>query len=781
MKSPLIIYRHLRFLFLFVLVLSLGLTVRAQDLEVDGITIDGQTGKKLENVNIVLRHTWHGTSTDSLGRFKLTVDSGQYALIATHVGYKKYETEINVDTSIHLNIVLWPDKLQLAEVSIEYEPIPPQAYHSTNGVKLSAKEITAIPSLFGEPDVLKTIQLLPGVQGGTEGTSGFYVRGGSPDQNLILLDGVPVYNASHLFGFFSTFNSDIIEDVELLKGGFPARYGGRLSSVLNINLREGNMNEFHGEGSLSLIAPKLLLEGPIVKGKTSFIISGRRSIYDLVVVPFYADGEQLYYYFGDFNAKLKHIINERNEIVLSYFHSRDRFKYKYEELPAYAEQSGINWKNHTVAANWKHTFSPKLTTNLLASFNHYKFNTYSEQTNSGDVFSLDYLSLIEDVSLRYDLSYQLTKKHHLRFGSGYTYHTFKPGALQLAQEYDQTKIQQQQDLSRPIFSNDFSAYAEDTWRISTRWQINGGLHYGVYKVQNSTYTSLQPRLSAHYNLSENWILSGSYAEMTQFLHLLSNTGLGVPTDLWVSATDKVKPQQSQQYALGSTKYFSQKAWEFTTEVYYKSMQNLIEYKEGASYLTLTDWQNVVETDGTGEAYGLEVLLRKSKGKTTGWIAYTLASTTRTFENLNDGKTFPYRYDRRHDLSVVLNHRFNKKIDVSANWVYQSGIAFTAPTALFLANAGESFSPFHSAFVYEVEQLSDRNAYRYPAYHRLDLGINFTKKKKWGSRVINISIYNTYNRVNPFFIDIKPDKGGNPKATMVGLFPILPSISYAFKF
>lgn len=762
---------------LFLLFLFTGFLCHAQRYEISG-TITDTSGMALTGVNIIIKGTPTGTISNLNGFFKFTVPSGSYILQASSIGYETMVREIEVTKNRSVQIRLSPKEEQLSTVEVRAAIIKNQPVEAST-VKLSAKEIKSVPSLMGEADPLKTIQLLPGVQGGTEGTSGFYVRGGSPDQNLILLDGIPVYNASHLFGFFSVFNADIIDDLELLKGGFPARYGGRLSSVLNINLREGNMEEFHGEGALSLVAPKLLIEGPIVKGTTSFIVSGRRSIYDLVVVPFYDEAQQLYYYFGDLNVKLKHVISDKDEVILSYFHSRDRFRYKYEDLPAYSEQSGIRWKNHTVSARWKHKFGDKLSSDLIGSFNNYRFNTYSEQTDSGEVFSLDYVSLIQDMGLRYDLTYNINRKHTLRTGTGYTYHTFRPGALQLAQEYDQTKIEQQQDLSNPIFSNDVFAYAEDSWLPFSRLQINGGLHLGIYQVQSTTYQSLQPRLSTQYFLSDSWLLNASYARMTQFLHLLSNTGLGVPTDLWVTATDKVKPQQSEQYALGSTKYFSNKTWELTTEIYYKSMQNLIEYKEGASYLTLTDWQNVVETDGTGEAYGLEVLLRKSKGKTTGWIAYTLASTTRTFENLNDGKTFPYRYDRRHDLSIVLNHKFNEKIDVSATWVYQSGIAFTAPVGRYwIPQSAIPFLPFAPE---GVDQLSDRNEYRYPNYHRLDLSVNFRKQKKWGERVINFSIYNAYNRNNPFFIDLKENAQGRVVVTQISLFPLIPSISYNFHF
>lgn len=754
-------------------------SLQAQYHKFAGRVNDKLTGLPIYGANVHIPELNLGESTNYKGEFELFVPQGTYQVEISYLGYGRQMLTLSLQTDTTLQLTLVPEdvKLQATEIVAALTIIDTTEVHQS--MALAAKEISRIPTLLGEPDVLKSIQLLPGVQGGTEGTSRFHVRGGSPDQNLILMDGVPVYNASHLFGFFSTFNADVIQDVELLKRGFPARYGGRLSSVLNVNLKDGNLEEYHGGMSLGIIAPKLYLEGPLIKNKTSFILSGRRSIYDLVVVPFYDNGQQLFYYFGDFNTKLKHVISDKDEIILSYFHSTDKFKYEYEDPQIhYSELSGIKWRNHTASAVWQHQFSPRLSADLLVSYNHYKFTTHSQQEWPTEVNRVNYQSQIEDIGARYDLSFQLHSNHTLRLGTGYTYHTFKPGAVQYYEEYFLSTSQQNQDLSRPIYSNEVTAYAEDTWEIASRWHVNGGLHYAMYNVENSQYTSLQPRLTLNYSVKDNWNIVGSYSKMTQFLHLLSNTGLGVPTDLWVSATDEVKPQQSQQYAIGSTKYFKKKAWQVTTEVYYKSMYNLIEYKEGASYITLTDWQNVVETDGTGEAIGLEILFKKSKGKTTGWVSYTLASTTRTFSGLNNGQTFPYRYDRLHDISIVLHHRFNEKIDVSANWVYQSGIAFTGPQGRFWSSGvANGFVTTFEGF----EDISDRNALRYPAYHRLDLAINLTKQKKRTTRIWSIGIYNAYNRNNPFYIDLKENAAGEIKIVQVSLFPIIPSLNYRIQF
>ncbi len=766
---------HLSLLFL-----SLQFFAFAQKQQsISGYIYDANTNKPLAGVNVQLQNTPYGTGSTSSGFYSINVARGTYTLIATHVGYISQSQNVIVSNgSVQVGFRLSAVSPELDEIEIVADK-KTEIAPSSNVVKLSSREIEHIPTLLGEVDIIRAIQLLPGVQSGTEGSTGFHVRGGSPDQNLILLDGVPIYNASHLFGFFSTFNSDVIENVELTKGGFPARYGGRLSSVLNIDLKKGDLNEFHGKGTISLIAPKLTLEGPIVKGKTSFLISGRRTIYDLAVAPFYKKNDRVNYFFGDANLKLKHVFSPKDKVVLSYFNSQDKFRYNYDDGSQYAMESGLKWRNHTVASKWQHIFDDELSSSLMGQYNNYRLNTYSEDDYYGDIFSLDYISLIEDIGLRYDLLYKPTSKHTVRAGMGYTYHNFKPGAVQLYQSNSQSINTDNQNLSAPIYSNDILAYAEDQWEAFSRLTINAGVHYGFYQVDDTTYNSLQPRISIIYNATDSWLFSASYSEMTQFLHLLSNSGTGMPTDLWVSATGNISPQTAKQWTIVTTKYLNQKTWELTAELYYKAMQNLIEYKEGASYISQADWQTMVETDGTGEAYGLETLLRKNKGKTTGWIAYTLAKTTRTFSNLNQGKTFPYRYDRRHNFSLVLNHKFNEQIDVSATWVYQSGIAFTGPVSRYEIpqNGIGDFDPSFTT----LENLGDRNDLRYPAYHRLDVGINFTKKKKWGERIWNISIYNAYNRNNPFYIDLKETKPDKLEVIQVSLFPILPSVSYRFTF
>lgn len=780
----------IRLLSFFLLLPFIG---KAQNINtISGYIEDTETGERLIGVNVYVPGSNHGTSTNAYGFYSLALPSGEYTVTASFIGYDTDKFSANLSNgSVAHNFLLKPSSAQLDEVEVTATEIPlEQAEMST--ISLSIPEIQKMPAFMGEVDIIRAIQLLPGVQSGTEGTTGFYVRGGSPDQNLILLDGVPVYNASHLFGFFSVFNSDAIKNVTLTKGGFPARYGGRLSSVLDINMKEGNMKEFHGAGSIGLISSKLTLEGPIIKDKTSFIISGRRMYYDLLLKPFLPKGLNVGYFFGDVNLKVNHIISPKDRLYLSYYGGKDKYYYHQDRtlgsidttigsIQEYSEQY-LQWGNQTGSVRWNHLFNSRLFGNLTASYTRYKFevgynyeknftqNGMDQTHNEG----FNYLSLIEDYGLRYDLDFNLNQNHYLKGGLGYTYHTFRPGAAVITSGYNQDLVDSTLNLSQTIFSNEIFSYLEDDWTLNDRWRANMGLHYSQYFVNGITYKSLQPRISLRYLINDEWAVKGSYSYMNQYIHLLSNTGIGLPVDLWVSSTDKVKPQIAQQIALGSTKHFSNNKLEFTVEAYYKWMDQLITYQQGSSFVSGGDWQNNVEANGKGNAYGAEFLLRKNKGKTTGWIGYTLSWSNRQFENINYGEKYPYRYDRRHDISIVLNHKFNEKIDIGATWVYNTGNSFTAPQSDYYLNGNlmSSYTPI----VYT--NYTTRNELKMPAYHRLDLSINFHKKKKWGERIWNVSIYNVYSRNNPFYLYVdKVDKS----VWQQSLFPIIPSFSYIFKF
>ncbi|MDZ7846310.1 MAG: carboxypeptidase-like regulatory domain-containing protein [Owenweeksia sp.] len=507
-------YPVLHFLMLTCLISS------AQSHTISGYIEDADSKERIIGVNVFLKGTSYGTTSNTYGFYSLTVPEGEYQLVVSFIGYQNYIDSLSLTADHQIDINLEATSQELMEVEVTAEELPAEQAQMSS-ISLKAADIKKIPALMGEVDVIRAIQLLPGVQSGSEGTTGFYVRGGSPDQNLILLDGVPVYNASHLFGFFSVFNADAIKNVKLTKGGFPARFGGRLSSVLEIDMKEGNMKEFHGEGSIGLVASKLTLEGPIVKDKTSFMVSGRRTYIDALAAPFIAsmEGYKAGYWFGDVTAKVNHVFSRKDRLYLSYYGGKDRFYYREEY--EYGQGSRIKeiydthlqWGNNTGSLRWNHLFNDQMFGNLTATFSEYEFSTgYSAQyTDPGpprqeEGQGFEYISRIRDMGLRYDMEYQLNAKHSLRFGGNYTYHSFTPGAAQIVERYDDLDVDSLLEFSEPIYSHDLWAYVEDDFNISKRWRANYGLHYSMYFVESTRYQSLQPRLSLRYLLRDDWLL-----------------------------------------------------------------------------------------------------------------------------------------------------------------------------------------------------------------------------------------------------------------------------------
>tara|TARA_B100000780_G_scaffold279100_1_gene255574 strand:+ start:1231 stop:3618 length:2388 start_codon:yes stop_codon:yes gene_type:complete len=769
---------------------------------INGFVKDFETGEKLINAYVFDQVSKKGVTTNSYGFYSMTLGRDTAAIEVQYIGYRPLvnATYLNRRTVTELDIELIPSENILDEVTVVgISDI--QETTQMSSVSLNMKTLKNLPVLLGETDLLKVIQLLPGVQSGTEGTSGFYVRGGGPDQNLILIDGVPVYNVSHLFGFFSVFNTDAINNVQLIKGGFPAEYGGRLSSVLDVRLKEGNMKEWHGSGSIGLISSKLTLEGPLWKDKTSVLISGRRTYLDILAQPLIAqnspDGAAGGYYFYDLNAKINHKINRNNQLYLSFYDGFDeayvRQKNNYEEMGIRRLQelkSSLNWGNRIATLRWNWVISPKLFSNFTTTYSRYKFNTVLGSTETQtdlatsetniDQFGIDYLSEIEDRGVRWDFDYAPAPNHAIKYGASLTRHAYKPGVSSIAitsgsQSLDTTFGSFPQDALDYVF------YFQDDWEVTERLKVNAGIHFNGFDVLRSDseagagYQSLQPRLSARYMLGDNNSIKWSYVQMVQYMHLLSNQTIGLPTDLWVPVTNSIAPQEAWQSAIGYAHNLG-KGWELTLEGYYKDMQNLIEYKEGSSFLTSAeDWQQKVTT-GRGWAYGLEFLLEKKTGKTTGWLGYTLAKSDRLFSDINNGDPYPYTYDRRHDISLTVSHEFNDQWSGGMVWVYGTGKATSIATRKYYG-----LTDINSFFTNVIEQTSGRNNFREPAYHRLDIGMTYHRKKKWGEVSWQFGIYNAYNRINTFFIDFGSDNNGNTVLKGYGLFPIIPSISYSFKF
>ena len=753
-----------------------------QKYTISGYMSDQESGEKLIGANIFEKNSLVGNVSNTYGFYSLTLPAGEVDIEVSYIGFANQQLQFNLnkDTTINFD---FSTSLELETVVVEADKL----YRIEEDVQMSKMEIPVeqikkIPALLGENDVMKALQLLPGVQSGGEGQSGLYVRGGSPDQNLVLLDGVPVYNVSHVLGIFSVFNADAIKNVSLTKGGFPARYGGRLSSVLEINMKEGNMKEFKGEGSIGTISSKLTLEGPIIKDKMSFIVSGRRTYMDLLAKPFIAlannannsnsgsgsenFGIKLFFY--DLNAKLNYKINDKHRLYLSGYSGADVFGIEYEYQSGFDNDSekfsgGLDWGNLISSFRWNYKINNKLFANTTLNYSKYNIDipTTFESTfedNNGtrsESASINYRSGIEDYSAKIDFDYIPNPNHYLRFGTNVIHHTYTPGVVSFQANFEDF------DIDTLLGSNvtesiESSIYIEDELTIG-KLKANVGLHASMFNVENTNYSSLQPRLGLRYLLPRDIALKASFSTMTQYINLLTSEALSLPTDLWVPSTARVKPQQSWQAALGFAKTFDDK-YEFSVEGYYKEMDNVISFKEGSSFAfgLEDDWQDKI-TQGTGEAYGLEFFLQKKSGKTTGWIGYTLAWNNRTFEEINGGNPFPFRYDRRHDLSIVAIHKFNERVSLSGAWIFGTGNAFTLPRFSYpteqISNTYIDFNgnPVTNTFTNEVQSLGQKNNFRMTNYHRLDLSLELTKQKKRVLRTWVFGVYNTYFHSNPYFV------------------------------
>lgn len=781
-------------LFIF---LAFNTTVNAQKKHtISGYVKDAKSGESLYGATVYVKSLGKGVVTNQYGFYSLTLPKGKYKIKTSFIGYEDFSKELNLNKDIKLNIELLPKVFMTKTVVVKSERVDKNVKSvQMSAVKIPVSEIKEIPVLFGEVDVLKTIQLLPGVQSGGEGSTGFYVRGGGPDQNLIILDEAAVYNASHLFGFFSVFNGDAVKDVNLIKGGMPAKYGGRLSSVLDITMKEGNMKEYHTQGGIGLIASRLTIEGPIKKDTSSFIISGRRTYADLLLKSFLPDdkpAKNMGYYFYDLNTKINYKFSDKNRLYLSGYFGRDVFAFKSKKSGFDAK---IPWGNATTTIRWNHLFTNKLFMNLTGIYTDYHFSFGAVQ----DDFEMKLFSGITDASLKADFTYLPNIRHKINFGGQYIFHDFKPQSL--SARVGETEI----DMSgiKDQYANEFALYISDDFDLTEKLKLQVGLrptlfqqlgpydryvlgplgepkdtiHYGFFE-NVVTYARAEPRFSLRYTLNEKSSLKASYTQNYQYVHLATLSGASMPTDMWVPSSTRVKPQFSVQYAAGYFRNFLNNNVETSVEAYYKHMYHQIEYKDG-SYPGENVGQNEDNSFvfGQGESFGIEFFVKKIEGRFTGWIGYTLSKTTKFFPDLNEGKPFPAKYDRRHDLSIVTNYKISDRLTASAVFVYATGNAVTLPLAYYIID-------YHMV----VEYMA-RNSYRMEPYHRLDLSLTLYPKKKEGRKFEsywNFSIYNVYNHNNPYFIYF--DHEGSfydgtlvTKAYQVSLFPVLPSITWNFKF
>jgi outer membrane receptor for ferrienterochelin and colicin len=804
----------------YLLILALLYSFAATPITISGHITDAETGETLINASIFEQKSGKGTVSNTYGFYSLTLPGPSINLRFSYVGYGQQLLTLSLKRDTVLNIKLKPSST-LDEVTVIGGLTPGAAVRETqmSAVQIPASQIKNIPTLFGETDLIKALQLLPGVQAGTEGSAGMYVRGGGPDENLLLLDGVPVYNVNHLFGFFSVFNTDAVKSVTLYKGNFPARFGGRLSSVVDIRMNDGNDQAIHGNFSIGLISSKFNLEGPITKGKTTFNVSLRRTYADLLAQPLikYADAmdgsvsnSTAGYYFYDFNAKISHRFNDKDRLYLSYYMGDDAiyagFRNRYTSNSDYTEEGrmklGWYWGNLISALRWNRVLNNKLFMNTTATFTRYRFNMdinfYDKQTQqtppliSESRQELGYRSGISDYAFKSDFDYAPNPDHEIKFGGSYTNHTFRPGvSVAKISSTDTSDFAIDTVIGdRNIFSHEFELYAEDNMSMGDYVKANLGVHYSAFNVQGQFYQSVEPRLGLRFLLSDKLSAKAGFATMTQYIHLLSNNNISLPTDLWVPVTKRIPPMKSMQVSAGLF-YNLLDIADVSIEGYYKTMDNLIEYKDGASFMSSsTGWENKVSL-GSGRAYGLECLIQKSYGKTTGWIGYTWSKSERTFDRpgqlLNEGRTFPAKYDRRHDVSLTLSHKLTDRIDISGTWVYYSGNCATMALHNY---EGPAIPDSYEFFSGSNGFINSRNNYRFNAYHRMDIGINFHKQKKHGKRTWNISAYNAYNRYNPFIVyptseshydAINNTYISTSKLRQVSLFPIIPSISYSYAF
>ena len=742
---------------------------------ISGTVIDESSGETLIGATVFDSLSGKGAVTNAYGFFSLTLPDGKVALKVSFVGFQpvRYAFRLTQDTVLNIKLS--------GSISLKAVVVTAEREHDLKGVQMSAVEIPlehikSMPVLFGEADVVKTVQLMPGVQSGGEGTTGMYVRGGGPDENLYLLDGIPLYNVDHAFGFFSAFNPDAIKNITLYKGSFPARFSGRLSSVLDIYTNNGNDKSYHGSASIGAISARLNVEGPIIKEKTTFNLSARRSYLDIFTRPavkLLSESDiDAGYNFYDINAKVTHKFNDRSRLFGSFYLGSDVISIGLNDGAWGNMDMRYVWGNIVGSLRWNYMISPKLFVNVTGSYTRYKnnivFDMKSYDGSDEILMEFQYKSGIQDFATRADFDYHPLENHSVKFGTTYTYHIFTPDVLVLESTDFDTNIG-----APPTLAHEINAYAEDSWDILPWLKANIGLNYSFFTVNGRNYSSPQPRLGLRFLANDNLSFKAGYAHMTQFIHLLANSNVSMPNDLWVPATEKVQPMTSDQVAVGGF-YNLSKIAEFSVEAYYKYLSNLIEYKDGASYMFSGDtWDNMV-CSGDGWSYGVEFMVRRSVGKLTGWVAYTWSKADRLFnregESLNNGEVFPAKYDRRHDISIVMNYKINEKIDLSATWVFSTGNAMT----LGLQN----YKPLDGYDMDYLTYVERRNNYRMPNYHRLDLSANFNRKFKRGERTINLSVYNAYNRQNPYMLY---QNASGTKLKQLSVFQLIPSIAYTYKF
>lgn len=762
---------------------------------ISGYVRSASDGEDLYGANVYEAESLKGVNTNFYGFYSLTLVEGTYIIKYSSLGYQEVEKKVVLDANKSINIELGSKNQVIREVVVTKKKADHNVEQVQTGtIEIETKTVKELPSLMGEPDIIKTLQLLPGVQASGEGNNGLYVRGSGADQNLVLLDNATVYNTGHLLGFFSVFNSDAVKGIKLIKGGIPAQYGGRLSSVLDVKMKEGNMNKFKLSGGIGILAARLTAEGPILKDKISFIVSGRLSYAGLIATPIIRSSNDPRFknasipWFYDINAKLNWKINDKDRIFISAYNGKDYMQF--------LSKSGnfefkMPYGNTTATFRWNHLFNSKLFMNTTFVYNKYKANFNARFKT----LSYLYESAIENYALKGNFDYYPNDKHDVKIGYDYTFHKFTPGIY----SFDTGDNIIESDIKNK-YGHEMGIYIQDETEIGSRIKINYGIRGTMFAntgpadrtyykptgetdsviTKNAfesfaTYFGAEPRVNVRVKIVKDLSFKTGFNLINQYIHLVSQSTSTMPTEIWVPSSAKVKPEIGMQVTAGFFKNWLDNSLETSIEFYYKKQWNQIEYGDFVVSDNNTEAEDKF-TFGTGQSYGAEFFIKKKFGKFNGWVGYTLSNTTRTFDDLDGGKTFPAKYDKTHDLSIVLMYKPHKKWKLNATFIYGTGQATTLPINYYFTG-----TDFHY-------QYGDRNSYRMPAYHRLDLGVNFVIidiDDKYSA--INLSVYNAYNRQNPYFLfnetEGDPQKGEPVvvKAYQTSLFPILPTISWNFKY
>lgn len=756
---------------LLLLLVVVGLRASAQKITISGYVKDAASKEALIGASVVNVNTKSGTSTNQYGFFSLTANAADtIELLITYQGCTINAKKIAAKQNIQIDVLLESSTGSLGEVVVSSARNNRNVQKAQMGViDVPLKAIKNLPVLMGERDVIKIIQLLPGVQAGQEGTAGFYVRGGNLDQNLVQLDEATVYNPNHLFGLFSTFNVNSINHVQLIKGGFPAEYGGRLSSILNITMKEGNKTKYQTEGGIGLLSTNLTFQGPVQKNKSSFIVSARKSYINLLLKP--ATSKSTNYSFYDFNAKMNYELGKKDHIFLSFFKGNDN--------AGYTGANSLNYKtdfgNTTGTFRWNHIFGNKIFSNTSLIYNDYHLGLGTTQNNYYEVLYTG----IKDLSAKTDFTFSPNNKHKIKAGFAYTYHTLYPSAVSSKVPRRGNQISINKDSITKRLSSELAFYLNDEYDISKTLSVNYGVRIPYFNGGGASYAGVEPRITSKISLNPTTSIKASWTLMNQFLHAVPNSTASLPTDTWLSSSSLIKPQKSSQVAVGLFKNFSDNGIEASVEAYYKTMDNQVLFKEGSQIVLSTNLDSIL-TFGKGKSYGFELFVKKNVGRLTGWVSYTLSKTTQQFPELNRGAMFPASFDRRHNLSVAGSYELNKHWTVSADFVFYTGRAFTLP-------AGRITVPVNGSLYDGVYyDFTSRNNARLRSYHRLDVSFSNKKTVKfWGKKYERewvFGAYNLYSRLNPYFVYLStnPDTK-QPEARQVSLLPFIPSVSFNFKF